>query len=81
MIGVSDDKSEWTVIGEAATDEMASAVAAQTVTLPVMKHTSSFKYIRFGIAESLRGDLRVVYDSGAQPFTYLAELHLFGTNN
>ena len=81
VIGVSDDKSEWTVIGEAATDEMASAVAAQTVTLPVMKHTSSFKYIRFGIAESLRGDLRVVYDSGAQPFTYLAELHLFGTDN
>nr|MCR5018137.1 discoidin domain-containing protein [Bacteroidales bacterium] len=80
VVGASNDKSTWTVIGDAATEEMAGAKAGQWVTLPVMKHTSSFKYIRFGIAESVAGDLRKKYSEGSQPFTALGELVLYGTS-
>lgn len=81
VIGVGDDGKNWTVLGEAATDEMASATTGQWITLPVMKHTATFRYIRFGIAESVAGDLRQTYTSGSQPWTALSELHLFGTDN
>ena len=82
VIGVSNDKSNWTVIegGDVATEEMASAGAAQWITLPVMKHTSSFKYIRFGIAESVAGDLTVNYTSSPK-WTALAALELYGTSD
>lgn len=80
VVGVSNDGSSWTVIenGDVATEEMAGAVAGQWIELPVMKHSSSFKYIRLGIAESKAGDLRVP-SSGA--FTALAEITLKGTDN
>ena len=81
VIGVSNDGKSWTVLGEAATDEMASAGTGQWITLPVMKHSATFTYVRFGIAESVAGDLRKVYSSGSQPYTSLSELHLFGTDN
>ena len=45
-----------------------------------MKHTSNFKYIRFGVAESVAGDLRINYDSSPK-WTALAELELFGTSD
>ena len=78
-VGVSNDKSNWTLIGDVATDEMASATAAQWITLPVMKSATSFKYIRFGIAESVAGDLRVNYASNPK-WTALAEIQLYGTS-
>ena len=81
VMGVSNNGTDWTVLGEAATDEMASSVAGQWITLPVMKHTSSFRYIRMGIAESVAGDLRKSYSSGSQPWTALAEIELYGTDN
>ena len=80
VVGVSNDKSSWTVIGDEATDEMAAAGRAEWITLPVMKHTAPFKYIRFGIAESVAGNLRINYDSGPA-WTSLAELQLYGTDN
>ena len=80
VIGVGNDGKTWTVIdgGDVATEEMASAGKAQWITLPVMKHSSTFKYIRLGIAESVAGDLRVP-SSGA--WTALGELQLYGTDN
>ena len=80
VIGVGNDGKNWTVIdgGDIANEEMSSATVAQWITLPVMKHTSSFKYIRLGIAESVAGDLRVP-SSGA--WTALGELQLYGTDN
>ncbi len=80
VVGVSNDGSSWEVIdnGDQATDEMSSAVTGQWITLPVMKHSSTFRYIRFGVAESVAGDLRV---SGTTAFTAVAELQLFGTDN
>ena len=81
VVGVSGDGAAWTVLGEAATDEMASASTGQWITLPVMKHTSTFRYIRIGIAESVAGDLRQTYTSGSQPWTSLSELELYGTDN
>lgn len=80
VIGVSNDKTTWTKIGEAATEEMSSAGMAQWITLTPMKHTSSFKYIRFGIAESRAGDLTINYNS-SPAWTALAELHLYGTSD
>ena len=82
VVGVSNDKSTWTVIdgGDVATDEMASATTGQEITLPVMKHSETFKYIRLGIAESVAGDLRINYTSSPK-WTSLAEIKLFGTNN
>lgn len=78
VVGVSNDGASWSIIdgGDLATSEMASAMAGQWVTLPVLKHSTSFKYIRMGIAESASGDLRVPA-SGA--FTALGELRLYGT--
>ena len=81
VMGVSNNGTDWTVLGEATTDEMASSVAGQCITLPVMKHTTSFRYIRMGIAESVAGDLRKTYSSGSQPWTALAEIELYGTDN
>lgn len=80
VIGVSNDGKNWSVIdgGDVATDEMASATTAQWITLNVMKHSTTFKYIRVGIAESVAGDLRVA-SSGA--WTALSELQLYGTDN
>ena len=80
VVGVSNDGQNFTVIdgGDVANDDMSSAVAGQWITLPVMKHSASFKYIRMGIAESVAGDLRVP-SSGA--FTALAEIQLYGTDN
>ena len=80
VVGVSADGTSYTVIGEAQTDEMASAGAGQEITLPVMTAASSFRYIRFGIAESVAGDLRQTYTSGSQPWTSLSELKLFGSD-
>lgn len=82
VVGVSNDKTSWTVLdgGDVATEEMASAVGGQWISLPVMKHTSTFKYIRFGVAESVAGDLRVNYASSPK-WTALSELQLFGTAN
>ena len=80
VIGVSNDGTSWTVIdgGDVATEEMATATTGQWITLPVMKHSTTFRYIRFGIAESVAGDLRV---PGTTAFTALAEIQLFGTDN
>lgn len=80
VVGVSNDGSNWEVIdgGDVATAEMASSIAGQWITLPVMKHTGSFRYIRLGIAESVAGDLRVP-SSGA--YASLAEIQLYGTDN
>jgi len=82
VVGVSNDKENWEVIdgGDVATEEMASATTAQWITLPVMKHSTSFKYIRFGIAESVAGDLTRNYDA-SPAWTSLAELKLYGTDN
>lgn len=80
VVGVSNDGSSWTVVdgGDVANEEMAGAAAGQWIELPVMKHSSTFKYIRLGIAESKAGDLRVPA-SGA--YTALAEIRLKGTDN
>lgn len=80
VIGVSNDKTNWTVIenGDVANEEMASATTGQWITLPVMKHSSSFSYVRVGVAESVAGDLRV---PGTTAWTAIAELQLFGTDN
>ncbi len=80
VIGVSNDKSSWTTIGDCQTAEMAEAKTATWVTLEPMKHTSSFKYIRFGIAESVAGDLTVNYASSPM-WTALSELVLYGTSD
>lgn len=82
VVGVSNDKTNWTVIegGDVATDEMASAGRATWITLPPMKHSSTFKYIRLGIAESVAGDLRINYDSNPR-WTALAEIELYGTTD
>jgi len=78
VVGGSKDGNSWTILegGDAATTEMASAGAGEWVSLPVMKGTTSFKYVRLGIAESASGDLRVPA-SGA--FTALGEIRLYGT--
>lgn len=81
VVGVSNDGSTWTELGDVATEEMASATTGQWITLPVMKHTSTFRYIRLGIAESVAGDLRQTYTSGTQPWTSLGEIELYGTDN
>lgn len=80
VVGVSNDGTSWEIVdgGDVATEEMASSITGQWITLPVMKHSSTFRYIRFGIAESVAGDLRVP-DSGA--WTSVAEIQLFGTDN
>lgn len=80
VIGVSNDGQNWTVMegGDIATEEMASSIAGQWITLPVLRHGSPFRYIRFGIAESAAGDLRVP-DTTA--FTAVAEIQIFGTDN
>ena len=79
VIGVSEDGQTWTVLGDFATDEMAASGTGQWITLPAMKYIpSTFGYLRFGIAESKAGDLRVP-SSGA--FTAVAELELYGTAN
>ena len=78
VIGVSRDGSTWTQVGEAQTEEMASSVAGQVITLPVCKSSETFTHIRFGIAESASGDLRVP-SSGA--YTALSEIELYGTAN
>ena len=82
VVGVSNDKSTWTVLegGDVQTPEMASAVGGQWISLPVMKSSTTFKYIRFGIAESVAGDLTVNYSSSPK-WTALSELQLFGTAN
>ena len=82
VVGCSNDKSNWTVLegGDVATAEMASAVAGQWISLPAMKSASTFKYIRFGIAESVAGDLTVNYETSPK-WTALSELQLFGTAN
>ena len=81
VVGVSNDGASWTVLegGDVATDEMASATAAQWITLPAMKHSSTFKYIRMGIAESVAGDLRLNYASSPK-WTALSEIELYGTS-
>lgn len=79
-VGVSNDKTTWTQIGDCQTTEMAEAKTATWVTLEPMKHTSSFKYIRFGIAESVAGDLTKNYSSSPM-WTALAELVLYGTSD
>ncbi len=81
VVGVSNDKTNWEVIdnGDVADPEMPTS-AATWFTLPVMKHTSNFKYIRFGIAESIAGDLRVNYASSPK-WVALAELELYGTSD
>ena len=79
VVGVSNDKTSWETIGDIADPEMPTTVATW-YTLPVMKHASSFKYIRFGIAESVAGDLTVNYSSSPK-WTALAELELYGTSD
>ena len=78
VVGVSNDKTSWEQIGEVT--EGLPTGKAEWFTLPVMKHTSSFKYIRFGIAESVAGDLRINYSSSPN-WTALAELELYGTSD
>ena len=82
VVGVSNDKNKWEVIegGDVATAEMAAATTNTVISLPAMKHGSTFKYIRFGIAESVAGDLRINYNS-SPAWTSLAELELFGTTD
>ncbi len=79
VVGVSNDKTSWEVIGDVQDPDMPKGTA-QWFTLPVMKHTSNFKYIRFGIAESVAGDLTVNYSSSPM-WTALAELVLYGTSD
>lgn len=79
VIGVSNDGATWTQIGDYATDEMANAGVGKWISLPVATNSESFTHIRFGIAESVAGDLRSSY-SDNQPWTSLAELELYGTD-
>ena len=79
VVGVSNDKTTWTKIGDVQDPEMPKTTATW-FTLPVMKHTESFKYIRFGIAESVAGDLTVNYPS-SPAWTALSELVLYGTSD
>lgn len=79
-IGVSNDQTNWTQIGDVSTPEMVNATTAEWFTLPPMKHTESFRYIRFGIAESRAGDLTINYPSSPK-WTALSELVLYGTDN
>lgn len=82
VVGVSNDKTNWTVIegGDVATAEMAAASTNTLITLPPMKHSSTFKYIRFGIAESVAGNLCINYAS-SPAWTSLSELELYGTTD
>lgn len=82
VIGYSNDKATWTTFsnGEYSTPEMAGAVGGQWFSLPVMKSDATFKYLRFGIAESVAGDLTVNYPS-SPAWTSLSELQLYGTAN
>lgn len=78
-VGVSNDKTTWTQIGDVQDAEMPTTVATW-FTLPAMKHTESFKYIRFGIAESVAGNLMINYSS-SPAWTALSELVLYGTSD
>ena len=72
----ANDTADWVQIGEEATEEMASAVSAQWISLSAMKSDTSFQYIRMSIVKSKSGDLRGANAS----FTALSELQLYGTN-
>ncbi|MBP5689661.1 MAG: DUF1735 domain-containing protein [Bacteroidales bacterium] len=78
LIGVSNDKTNWTVLCDESNSEMASATGGQWITLPVCKSSTSFKYIRLGIADSVAGSLTTP-SSGA--WTSLSEIELYGTDN
>ena len=73
--------SDWVQLGQdIENDEMASAVAAQWITLPVLQSETSFSFVRFAVLKanpSQSGDLRI---QGTTNFTSLSELQLFGTN-
>jgi len=75
VIGASNDKENWTVIGEVMsglpTKEMTWA------TLPVMSSKTSFRYIRFGIAVTANGDMRGRTDWIS---TNLGEIEIQGIN-
>lgn len=73
VIGYSDDGINWVKAGDYQTPEMLSAGARTWVTLPVTKMETSHRYFRFGIAESMAGDLRKADGS-----TALAELRIYG---
>ena len=83
VIGVTNDENAinvntgttdaWTQIGE-VTSGLATD-AGEWCTLPAFHSETPFSYIRFGIAESLLGNLRVT-DSG----TALSGLRLYGAN-
>lgn len=79
VVGVSNDKTGWTVLGEVQEDDMPTGTGVW-YTLPAMKHSSSFKYIRLGIAESVAGNLRVNYAS-SPAWTALSEIELYGTSD
>ena len=83
VIGVTNDENAinvntgttdaWTQIGE-VTSGLATD-AGEWCTLPAFHSETPFSYIRFGIAESLLGDLRKT-DRG----TALSGLRLYGAN-
>lgn len=75
VVGVSNDGSSWKTVGDFATEAMRASGKGTWITLPVMKTEENFTYIRFGIAESAAGDLRV---NGVKCYTALSELEISG---
>lgn len=72
-VGVSNDGSNWRLIGEYASSQKAQKAWDY---LPVMYDFESFTYIRFGIPSSVGGDMTVQQATSA--FTALGELVLDG---
>ena len=75
-MGVSNDGSNWTVLETIATDEMASSVRAQWISLPALTAETTFKYVRMGITRSKSGNLC----GPNAAYSALSELELYGTD-
>ena len=73
VVGVGNDGENWTILGD-VTSGLATG-ALEWVTLPPMTDEAGFGYIRFGIAESVAGDLR---EKDTEAYTQLSEFELYG---
>lgn len=75
VVGVSNDGTNYSVLGEV--NSGLPTTEAIWYTLPVFASTTTFRYVRFGVARTLSNDLRGL---SGYVSTNLGEIELYGAN-